>query len=134
MARATVSGVPTSPLELPPPPVTAAVLVHRARSNRSPWAAIARSRCEPVLSGGRSRRTTVGGNGDVIVGSPVARRLGGPRAGGPRRSSVQRAVSGAVATGNWWQRYLPGSGWRPEVPRPGADRLPPPRRLRQPRW
>src|ERR1700722_11502053 len=51
MAWATVSGVPTSALELPAPPVTAAVRVHSARSNRSPSSAIAMSRCEPVFSG-----------------------------------------------------------------------------------
>src|ERR1700728_1062141 len=51
MAWATVSGVPTSALELPAPPVTAAVRVHSARSNRSPSPAISISRCEPVFSG-----------------------------------------------------------------------------------
>ncbi len=51
MACATVSGVPTRALELPAPPVTAAVRVHRARSNRSPSAAMASSRWEPVFSG-----------------------------------------------------------------------------------
>jgi hypothetical protein len=43
--------VPTSALEFPAPPVTAAVRVHSARSNRSPSAAIAISRWEPVFSG-----------------------------------------------------------------------------------
>src|ERR1700727_2267003 len=51
MAWATVSGVPTSALELPAPPVAAAVRVHSARSNRSPSSAIAISRCDPVFSG-----------------------------------------------------------------------------------
>jgi hypothetical protein len=56
MACATVSGVPTRALELPAPPVAAAVLVHSARSNRSPSAAMAISRCDPVFSGFFSER------------------------------------------------------------------------------
>src|SRR5580693_1015570 len=87
MARATVSGVPTRALEFPAPPVTAAVRVHSARSNRSPPAAIAISRCEPVFSGLPAGRRLapqavdvgLGAAGLVGGGRGAAERQPGPR-------------------------------------------------------